>query len=489
MNSEALILFPHQLIRRHSFLSKERTVYLVEDARFFTAFKFCKQKLILHRASMKAYEAMLTRKGYTVRYIPFGEVDGLFSNFKKERITCCYVIDPVDTVLEKRIRLDSQAYGIKLMVGATPLFLTPIEWFAEFFAGKRTYFMTSFYIAQRKRLDILVDANKKPIGGKWTYDKENRQPPSLIESIPSYYVPRKNKFVKEAMMYVNRHFPTNPGSSDDFWFPVTHRQADKWFDDFLEHRLIHFGDYEDAMMQDQVVLFHSALSSSLNIGLLTPADVVKRALQVAAQKNVALNNIEGFIRQIIGWREFVRGVYCLEGKKQRKGNYWRHKRVLPLSFWSATTGLYPVDCVIKRVLTHAYAHHIERLMVLGNVMLLCGIRPDDVYQWFMELFIDAYDWVMVPNVYGMSQYADGGLMTTKPYISGSGYIQKMSTFKKGEWTEIWNALYWNFVSEHRKKIADNPRLRVMTTYLNRMSREKRETYKKVAQRFLRKLDT
>ena len=191
----------------------------------------------------------------------------------------------------------------------------------------------------------------------------------------------------------------------------------------------------------------------LNIGLLTPQQVLDRTFEFSRTHTVPLASLEGFIRQVIGWREFMYCIYHAVGETQRRGNFWDCQRDLPASFYSADTGIPPVDRVIRRVMDLAYCHHIERLMVLGNFMLLCEVRPEQVYQWFMELFIDAYDWVMVPNVYGMSQYADGGLITTKPYISSSNYIRKMSDFSRGPWCAIWDGLFWRFVSRHKEVFA------------------------------------
>ncbi|MFM7740297.1 MAG: FAD-binding domain-containing protein, partial [Planctomycetota bacterium] len=195
----------------------------------------------------------------------------------------------------------------------------------------------------------------------------------------------------------------------------------------------------------------------------------------------------GFIRQVIGWREYIRGVYHVYGRKQRCGNAWGHRRKLPASFYDGTTGIEPVDEVIRSVLKYGYCHHIERLMILGNFMMLCEIEPDEVYRWFMELFVDAYDWVMVPNVYGMSQHADGGLMTTKPYISGSAYVLKMSNFKRGPWCEIWDGLYWRFIAKHREFFAKNPRMSVMAKQCDRMG-EKLDRHVEVAGRYLAGLE-
>jgi deoxyribodipyrimidine photolyase-related protein len=222
----------------------------------------------------------------------------------------------------------------------------------------------------------------------------------------------------------------------------------------------------------------------MNVGLVSPKFIIEEALSYASNHEVPLNSLEGFIRQILGWREFIRAVYELKGNEERTKNHWGFKRKIPASFWNGSTGIEPIDSAIKKVLETGYAHHIERLMVLGNFMLLCEFDPDEVYRWFMELFIDAYDWVMVPNVYGMSQFADGGLMATKPYISGSNYLMKMSDYKKGEWQPVWDGLFWRFMHVHRDFFLKNPRLGMLVRTFDKMPEEKQQLHLNNANQFL-----
>jgi len=275
-----------------------------------------------------------------------------------------------------------------------------------------------------------VDGDK-PIGGKWSFDRENRKKLPKNITIPKIPQISPNTYVLEAQEYVTQNFADHWGSVANFSYPTTHREATNWLQDFLTQRFANFGDYEDAMSIQQDIIFHGVLTPMLNIGLLTPEQVISETLNYAESHPVGLNTLEGFVRQIIGWREFMAGMYLRIGTAQRNRNFWEHHRPIPASFYTGTTGILPLDHVIKKVLQTAYCHHIERLMVLGNFMLLCEIHPQAIYQWFMEFFIDSYDWVMVPNVYGMSQYSDGGWMTTKPYISGSNYLRKMSDFPAG----------------------------------------------------------
>jgi deoxyribodipyrimidine photolyase-related protein len=222
----------------------------------------------------------------------------------------------------------------------------------------------------------------------------------------------------------------------------------------------------------------------LNVGLITPDEVISQSLAFAKAHNIPINSVEGFVRQIIGWREFIRGMYESRGSYERTQNFWKFKRKIPNSFYDGTTGIYPIDQTIKKILQTGYCNHIERLMVVGNFMLLCEFDPDEVYRWFMELFIDSYDWVMVPNVYGMSQFSDGGLMATKPYISGSNYLMKMSNYKKGEWQVIWDGLFWRFMDTHRDFFKKNPRLGMLVSMFDKMPSDKRHKHIQTAEEYL-----
>lgn len=480
MKKEAVLIFPHQLFEDNSLLDIERDIFIVEHPRYFIDFNFHKQKLVLHRASMKAYQELLNKKKYNCEYIEYKNYKKINNLLKKYKNIYCF--DPSDHQLEKEL---TTKFKKQLIIQESPCFLTDRTTLKKMLGDKDHYVMNSFYIAQRKRLNILIK-DGKPIGGKWSFDEDNRLKMPKGVSIPSCYKPLTNTYVQEAKNYINNHFKDNPGNIDTFAWPITHEQAHRALEDFLKHRFKLFGPYQDAIVSDESFLFHSLLSSSLNNGLITPDYVVKTALDYAKNHSTPLNCVEGFIRQIIGWREFVRGIYLMHGKTQKKQNFFNHKNKLPKSFWDGSTGIIPIDVTIKKVLKTAYAHHIERLMVLGNFMFITDTNPNDVYTWFMELFIDAYDWVMVPNVYGMSQYADGGLMTTKPYFSSSNYIKKMSNFKNGDWCIIWDALYWRFVLKNSKLVLKNARLSYLKLYLAKMKQNVLEKHVSVAEDFLKR---
>lgn len=481
MKNKIVLVFPHQLFEHHPAITADRHIFIVEHPRYFTDFNFHVQKIVLHRASCKAFYDRLKDEGYHVSYVAFNQVTDFFTEIKKPTLEEVHIVDVVDHKLEGELK---KTFAKKLIIHESPAFLSNTQWLIETLGDKDHYVMNGFYIAQRKHLDILISKGKAA-GGKWSYDDQNRLKMPKDVHVPKAWHVKEDDYIQEAKQYTKKHFKDNPGSCDDFRWPVTHAQAKKSLHDFLEHRLALFGPYQDAIDTQHDIMFHSLLSSSLNNGLLTPAFVMEQTLAYCDKHKVPLNSLEGFVRQIIGWREFVRGIYIIKGEQQRKQNFFDHKNKLLKSFWNASTGIVPLDYSISKVLKISYAHHIERLMVLGNFMLLTRIKPDDVYTWFMELFIDAYDWVMVPNVYGMSQYADGGLMTTKPYFSGSNYIRKMSNFKKGQWCEIWDALYWTFVYDHQTLIKKNPRLASMGMYLRKMQSAQLHKHLLIGREFLK----
>jgi deoxyribodipyrimidine photolyase-related protein len=347
--------------------------------------------------------------------------------------------------------------------------------------------MAQFYKNQRKKFDILMD-NGSPAGGKWSFDDENRKALPKNLSIPTLNPSPSNEQVEKAREYIQENFADNPGETEPFIYPIDFDSSRSWLQDFLKNRLANFGSYEDAIHSNEVFLFHSVLTPMLNIGLLTPESVLDELENFVQSNEVPLNAHEGFVRQVIGWREYMRGVYHAEGVFQRTNNHFDHKRKIPQAFYTGNTGIPPIDETIKRLLRTGYNHHIERLMILGNFMLLCEFDPDEIYRWFMELYIDAYDWVMVPNVYGMTQYSDGGRITTKPYISGSNYVLKMSNYSKGEWCKIWNALYWYFIFKRREEFQKNARMGMMIRILDKMNPDTLEDHIQIAEHYLASLD-
>ncbi len=488
----AALIFPNQLFEHNPAIIKTNLVYLVEEILFFKQYKFHKQKLMFHRASMKFYEKFLKENNHKVIYIEssskLSDIRNLMPSLKKEGVTEIYFTDVVDNWLKKRIVVTAKSNCIKLKVYDSAGFINSKDEIKKYFSKKKNYSQTSFYIQQRKKLDLLLDDEGKPSGGKWTYDSDNRKKYPANKIPPQITFSEQNEFIKEAIKYVNKNFSQNYGLiNEDFVYPTTFDESKDWFNQFLEKRFSEFGPFEDAIVSEESILHHSLLSPLLNAGLLTPDYIIKKTVNFADRNNIPINSVEGFLRQIIGWREFIRGIYAVEGTKQRTTNYWNFKRKIPKSFWKGETGIEPLDLTIKKILETGYCHHIERLMVLGNFMLLCEFDPDDVYKWYMEMFIDSYDWVMVPNVYGMSQFADGGLMATKPYISGSNYLMKVSDYKRGGWQQIWDGLFWRFMDKHRTFFLSNPRLGMLIKTFDKMEKRKKQKLLTAAESYLQQL--
>ena len=495
MRTTALI-FPHQLFKNHPIKGeKPEKILLIEDSLFFSdehhPLKMHSQKLFYHRETMQAYAKQL-EKIAPVEWVTWSSsapslqsTCAMLAKSGFERVVVC---DLHDDLLHRRLQRSTTATGLQLDVLPTPMFLNTSEENQSYREGKKRWFMADFYQWQRRRFNVLMDGSC-PAGGQWSFDEDNRKKMpakhvSLIPSIPNIQRSKTHKYTAQS---VADDFPNRIGELDKPYYPSTHIAANRWLDTFLSERFEQFGTYEDAMVQGENWLHHSVLTPMLNIGLLTPQQVLKRTMDAAETYKTPLNSVEGFVRQLIGWREFMRATYEDLGVEMRTTNHWNHTRPMPDSFYTATTGIDPVDDVIQRVLHTGYCHHIERLMVLGGFMFLCEIDPDDIYRWFMEMFVDSYDWVMVPNVYAMSQNADGGNITTKPYFSGSNYIIKMSHYKKGQWSEVWDALFWAWIFKHKANLAKNPRWAMMCKNAERMDTDRANHLQTTADQFLASL--
>ena len=469
MRSAALV-FPHQLFEAHPVLRKNpEKVLLIEHSLFFGdsqyPIRFHPKKIAFHRDTMDAFFSSLQANGVPSERIAYRggecELDTVMQTLSTDGFTHIVCVEPCDYAIEKRLLSTTDSHGLTLELLNSPGFFNTRTENQQWRSTKKRWHMADFYKWQRTRLNILME-DDKPKGGQWSFDEDNRK------KIPVKQVPQ---------------IPSLPNEE----YPTTASEAKLWLDEFLHTRFELFGPYEDAIVPGQNWLYHSVLTPMLNVGLLTPEYVVERALAHAEEFDIPINSVEGFVRQVIGWREFMRATYEDHGVTMRNGNNWQHTRAMPQAFYTATTGIDPVDDCISRVNEHAYCHHIERLMVLGGFMFLCEIKPDDIYTWFMELFIDSYDWVMVPNVYAMSQHADGGLITTKPYFSGSNYVIKMSHYKKGPWSEIWDALFWRWIIKNQQKLAGNHRWSMMCKNAERMDEQKKQQHLDRAEDFLAKL--
>ena len=490
MRTLSLIL-PHQLFSHNPVLKPDRPVVVIEETLLFNQFAFHKQKIAFMRGSMRAYTDHLNGQGYAVRYIeaqePEADIRYWLARAKENGLRELHLVDPVDNWLERRII--QEATGVDLCWYDSPAFLNTKADLSSFFKpNKKKFFQTAFYKEERKKRNVLMHQGE-PLGGQWTYDAENRLKFPKNAVVPVVEWPKRTAYHAEAQQYTEAHFSENLGAfCDQFLYPLDHESAVLWLEDFLKYRFAYFGHYEDALVAQEHLLHHSMFSPLINVGLLTPDQVLDKILDYANTHSIPLNSTEGLVRQIMGWREFIRGIYQVKGVQERTTNFWGHKRKIPNSFYNGTTGLFPVDSVLKKLNKTGYAHHIERLMVMGNIMVLCEFDPDEVYRWFMEYFIDAFDWVMVPNVYGMSLFADGGIMSTKPYISGSNYLMKMSDYPKGPWQEIWDGLFWRFMDKHRSFFLSNPRLAMLVRSLDKMKPETLERHLTQAQKFLDQLD-
>lgn len=481
------LVYPHQLFVEHLDAPAGTVFVMVEDDLFFRQYRFHTQKLVLHRASMRRFATRLRDASYDVEVVETSAdastLDRLTSLLERLRPTRVSVFDVVDDWLARDARRALAGAGLDpadTEVIDSPNFLTTRDELTNWF-GDHPARMQHFYAWQRRRLDVLVD-NGQPVGGQWSYDTENRKKLPRGHPVPDVSWPERHRDVEEAIAWVGEEFPDNPGSAASFRWPTSHDEAETAFGEFLTDRFAQFGPYEDAISAQHPFLFHSVITPGLNIGLLSPADVVARALE--ASDDVDLPSLEGFVRQVIGWREYMRATYVLWGRRMRTSNHLHHTRPLDDGWWTASTGLPPVDLVIERVLEHGYSHHIERLMVAGNAMCLLRTEPGAVHEWFMEMYVDAYDWVMVPNVYAMSQFAAGDAITTKPYVSGSNYLRKMSDLPKGDWTDDWDGLYWTFVRDHRDVFAGNHRGAMMPRMYDALAPEKKAAHTRAASRWL-----
>lgn len=495
-----LLILPNQLFAEHPGLEEgPSTVVLLEDPLFFGdrhySAQFHKQKLWLHRATMKRYESTLIEQGYRTHYLEFDPDQPTLADRlakvipkKQRKKETLAIADPVDFIFEKRLTQAVVSLGMQLETLPNPGFLNTTEENKAYRSGKTRWFMADFYKWQRQRLNILMD-DAEPAGGQWSFDQNNRKkvPKKMLGSIPPITLPEQDAFDREAVTYVDDHFADHPGTLDQLIYPTSHATAKTWLKEFLANRLKQFGDYEDAIEPGESWLWHSVITPAMNIGLLTPTQVIETTLDHAENHDIPINSLEGFVRQIIGWREFMRATYQDLGVTMRTTNHWQHHRPMPQCFYDGTTGIEPVDDTIGRILETGYCHHIERLMVLGGFMFLCEIDPDDIYRWFMEMFVDSYDWVMVPNVYAMSQNADGGLITTKPYFSGSSYVRKMSHYKAASWCDAWDGLYWRWIWNHADELAKNPRWAMMCSMVKKMDDQKRDHHLQNAESFLKSL--
>lgn len=487
------LVFGNQLFPQWTDASPGDEFLLIESRALCARYRYHQQKLVLIFAGMRQFADDLRQRGFRVHYTTlesektardyFEILDEWIERLGVQEIR---VAEIADRGFARTFENWAKRRKIRITPATSYLFLTPSESFPSVFGGKRP-FMKTFYEAQRKRLKVLVDSRGEPTGGQWSFDTENRKKLPRDYQAPAIPPAPRSKRTEEVIRVIAREFPDHPGRAEDFWLPVSAESAHEWLERFLEWRLEGFGPYEDAIRAgedpNEDLLNHSALSPLMNIGILPAETILRRTLEFARRKKTPIASLEGFIRQVIGWREFVKGIDLVYGEKQAKENFFGHQRRLRPCWYEGTTGLTPVDDAIRKAIRRGYNHHIERLMILSNVMLLSQVDPREVHRWFMEMYVDSSEWVMGPNVYGMGQFSDGGIFATKPYICGSNYILKMSDYPRGEWCETWDALYWNFVDRNLELFRKNPRLGMAGNLLAKMPAEKRARYREMADAF------
>ncbi len=487
-NPQMLVVLGNQLFPIETLpVPRPGPVFMCEDDELCRYVRHHKHKLILVLAAMRSYRDELESRGYRVHYFPLSHKgsleDNLLAVLEEDECTELAHFEVEGKVTERRLAVFAERHDLKRHVVASPMFLSERGVFADFVEGRKRPLMAEFYKLQRRGLDILMK-DGKPSGGKWSFDADNRKKLPRACTPPEVAPAAATDHVAAVAELVDSEFADHPGQTDTFWWPTTHEQALAWLDDFVASRLEQFGDFEDAMTIRSPTVFHSALSPLLNIGLITPREVIDRVLAAAESGDVPLNSLEGFIRQVIGWREFVRGVYHHYDAQMRGANFWNHRRRLTDAWYRGNTGIPPLDDTIATAQRLGWTHHIPRLMVAGNLMTLAEIHPHDAYRWFMEMYADSSAWVMGPNVFGMALFSDGGLFTTKPYICGSNYLLKMSDYPKGDWCDVVDGLYWRFIAEHLEFFASNPRLAIMTRALERLSGERKNRIFAAAETFL-----
>jgi deoxyribodipyrimidine photolyase-related protein len=483
-----------QLLENHPALAASEQgacIVLVESHRRSVKLPYQRKKLVLMFSAMRHYAEHLRSRGYCVDY----RQAETFSKALREHI---HEHQPTRLVTMASASYNGRCFqdGLPAHLGLPVEILPNTQFLSGQFnplpqAGKRVV-MENFYRQMRHHFDLLMEPGNQPSGGVWNYDPQNRQPLPKGLRPPAVPAFAPDSLTRQVMDEVER-LP-GLGSAQGFELAVTHKQAQQALDDFIKNRLPQFGAYEDAMSRDEDTLFHSRLSPYLNLGLLTPLQTARAAEAAYREGSAPLNSVEGFIRQVIGWREYMYWQYWRHMPGLLESNFWQAQRALPRWFWTGETEMACLRRAIQRALAEGYTHHIERLMLLSNFALLAGLQPRQVNDWFLAVFVDAYDWVMPPNVLGMGLYADGGQISTKPYIASANYIRKMGDHcqdcqfdprqRTGQQACPFNYLYWNFVIEHEEILRANARTSQNTLGLKRFSSQERHAVQEQAERFL-----
>ena len=446
-----------------------------------------KKKIAFLFAAMRHFADELRARGWRIVYRTLNEtgtsgsllseVSRLAHETRPERIV---LTEPGEWRLRDEMQTWSKVLGLPVSILQDDRFICSADAFSQWAGGRKQLRMEHFYREMRRKTGLLMNGNE-PEGGKWNYDRDNRKRASPDLLFPRPYRVKPDAVTQEAIAVVEGRFADHFGDIEPFWFAVTRKDAEAALARFVSDALPQFGSYQDAMLRGERFLFHSALSPYINCGLLDPLDVCRKVEAAYRRGRVPINAAEGFIRQIIGWREFVRGLYWLNMPAYRSCNYFGHGRPLPAYYWTGVTEMECMRAAITQTKEDAYAHHIQRLMVTGNFALLVGVSPRAVHEWYLTVYADAYEWVELPNTLGMSQFSDGGVLASKPYVASGAYINRMSDYCRSCRYDVkqrtgadacpFNVLYWDFLARHRSKLAKNPRMSQMYRTIDRFSSE------------------
>jgi deoxyribodipyrimidine photolyase-related protein len=475
-------------------------ILMAEVAQEATYVRHHKKKIAFLFSAMRHFAAELTDAGWAVDYVKLddrensgslpGEVERALGRHECDRVL---VTEPGEWRLSRDLEDLRDRLDVPLDILDDDRFICSKAEFTQWAAGRRQLRMENFYRLMRRKTGILMDGDG-PVSGRWNYDSENRKPPKTGLSFQGPARFRVDATTEAVLKLVGAHFGDHFGVSEPFWFGVSRSQAQSAFDQFVETSLPTFGDYQDAMLLDERFLSHSVIALYMNAGLLDPLTVCRGVEAAYRAGRVPLNAAEGFIRQIIGWREYVRGIYWLQMPDYLENNYFDHRNPLPDFYWTGETDMTCLRSCIEQTREEAYAHHIQRLMVTGNFAMLAGVAPKAVHEWYLAVYADAYEWVELPNTLGMSQFADGGLLGSKPYAASGNYINRMSDHcsscrykvkeKTGPEACPFNYLYWDFLDRHRDKLEGNPRLGQVYRTWDRMDEDRKCEVRKDAGRFL-----
>ena len=475
-------------------LDKSRdAIVLIEAAEESTHVPSHKQRTVLFLSAMRHFALDLHLRKYRAHYVRLddpknsqsfaGELERVVVTLKPERLLCT---QPGEWRVKRAIEIAAKEANVPLQVLPDEHFLVGDEQFAARIGRRKQPVMEHFYREQRRKLGVLMESTGEPTGGMWNYEKENRIAFSKAPDAPRPYTPRPDGITNEVLDLVGRCFASNPGTLARFRWSVTRAQAQRALNDFITNRLPYFGTYQDAMWSGQPFLYHALLSAALNLKLLDPRDCVAAAMSTFESGMAPLNCVEGFIRQIIGWREFIRGIYWHEGPSYGARNELDQHGILPSFYWTAETDMVCMRECLGQVLEYGYGHHIQRLMVTGNFALTAGVDPRRISDWYLAMYVDAVDWVTLPNTLGMVMHADGGVVSTKPYAASGRYTQRMSNYCKtcrcqparrtGAEACPFNVFYWDFLIRNRQRFRGNRRMALILKHVDRMDeKDGRET--------------